>query len=69
MVIQIAVTAVDFSHLWQMSFCTLALLSQSDWTMVFVQNQLILGVMGVDVHLDELKRLAPRFNVSYALVK
>ncbi|XP_007234505.3 voltage-dependent calcium channel subunit alpha-2/delta-2 isoform X1 [Astyanax mexicanus] len=28
------------------------------------QNQLILGVMGVDVHLDELKRLAPRYNLG-----
>lgn len=27
------------------------------------QNQLILGVMGVDVHLDEIKRLTPRYNV------
>uniref|UniRef100_A0A1A8P6F5 Calcium channel, voltage-dependent, alpha 2/delta subunit 2 n=1 Tax=Nothobranchius rachovii TaxID=451742 RepID=A0A1A8P6F5_9TELE len=26
------------------------------------QNQLILGVMGVDVHLDEIKRLTPRYN-------
>uniref|UniRef100_A0A672YBV1 Calcium channel, voltage-dependent, alpha 2/delta subunit 2b n=1 Tax=Sphaeramia orbicularis TaxID=375764 RepID=A0A672YBV1_9TELE len=28
------------------------------------QNQLILGVMGVDVHLDEIKRLTPRFNLG-----
>ncbi|KAF5893114.1 voltage-dependent calcium channel subunit alpha-2/delta-2-like, partial [Clarias magur] len=28
------------------------------------QNQLILGVMGVDVHLDELKKLAPRYNLG-----
>ncbi|XP_030634228.1 voltage-dependent calcium channel subunit alpha-2/delta-2b [Chanos chanos] len=28
------------------------------------QNQLILGVMGVDVHLDELKRLTPRYNLG-----
>lgn len=34
------------------------------YCVVIVQNQLILGVMGVDVHLDELKRLAPRYNVS-----
>ncbi|KTF84049.1 hypothetical protein cypCar_00035303, partial [Cyprinus carpio] len=26
------------------------------------QNQLILGVMGVDVHLDELKRLTPQYK-------
>lgn len=50
-------------------FGTLALLSPTDCTMVFVQNQLILGVMGVDVHLDELKRLAPRYNVSFALTE
>lgn len=30
---------------------------------VCVQNQLILGVMGVDVHLDELKRLTPQYKV------
>ncbi|XP_062842864.1 voltage-dependent calcium channel subunit alpha-2/delta-2-like isoform X3 [Trichomycterus rosablanca] len=29
-----------------------------------LQNQLILGVMGVDVHLDELKRLVPRYNLG-----
>lgn len=28
------------------------------------QNQLILGVMGVDVHLDEIKRLTPRYNLG-----
>uniref|UniRef100_A0A4W4E2V9 VWFA domain-containing protein n=1 Tax=Electrophorus electricus TaxID=8005 RepID=A0A4W4E2V9_ELEEL len=28
------------------------------------QNQLILGVMAVDVHLDELKRLAPRYHLG-----
>ncbi|KAA0711757.1 Voltage-dependent calcium channel subunit alpha-2/delta-2 [Triplophysa tibetana] len=28
------------------------------------QNQLILGVMGVDVHLDELKRLAPQYRLG-----
>ncbi|KAG7260720.1 hypothetical protein CRUP_029476 [Coryphaenoides rupestris] len=28
------------------------------------QNQLILGVMGVDVHLDEIKRLTPRYNLD-----
>lgn len=44
-------------------------LSRSDWTVAFVQNQLILGVMGVDVHLDELKRLAPRYNVSFRLTE
>uniref|UniRef100_A0A8D3BLX6 VWFA domain-containing protein n=1 Tax=Scophthalmus maximus TaxID=52904 RepID=A0A8D3BLX6_SCOMX len=27
-------------------------------------NQLILGVMGVDVHLDEIKRLTPRYNLG-----
>uniref|UniRef100_A0A3Q3Q496 VWFA domain-containing protein n=1 Tax=Monopterus albus TaxID=43700 RepID=A0A3Q3Q496_MONAL len=29
-----------------------------------LQNQLILGVMGVDVHLDEIKRLTPRYNLG-----
>uniref|UniRef100_A0A8D0CJF4 Calcium voltage-gated channel auxiliary subunit alpha2delta 2 n=1 Tax=Scleropages formosus TaxID=113540 RepID=A0A8D0CJF4_SCLFO len=28
------------------------------------QNQLILGVMGVDVHLDEIKKLTPRYNLG-----
>uniref|UniRef100_A0A8C2HG11 Calcium channel, voltage-dependent, alpha 2/delta subunit 2b n=1 Tax=Cyprinus carpio TaxID=7962 RepID=A0A8C2HG11_CYPCA len=28
------------------------------------QNQLILGVMGVDVHLDELKRLTPQYKLG-----
>ncbi|XP_030646340.1 voltage-dependent calcium channel subunit alpha-2/delta-1 [Chanos chanos] len=28
------------------------------------QNQLILGVMGVDVSLDDIKRLTPRFTIS-----
>uniref|UniRef100_A0A667XS41 Calcium voltage-gated channel auxiliary subunit alpha2delta 2 n=1 Tax=Myripristis murdjan TaxID=586833 RepID=A0A667XS41_9TELE len=28
------------------------------------QNQLILGVMGVDVHLDEIKRLTPRYTLG-----
>ncbi|XP_056885918.1 voltage-dependent calcium channel subunit alpha-2/delta-2-like [Takifugu flavidus] len=28
------------------------------------QNQLILGVMGVDVHLDEIKRITPRYNLG-----
>ncbi|XP_061583200.1 voltage-dependent calcium channel subunit alpha-2/delta-2-like isoform X3 [Cololabis saira] len=28
------------------------------------QNQLILGVMGVDVHLDEIKRLTPQYNLG-----
>lgn len=29
-----------------------------------LQNQLILGVMGVDVSLEDIKRLTPRFTVS-----
>lgn len=29
------------------------------------QNQLILGVMGVDVSLEEIKKLTPRFTVSF----
>uniref|UniRef100_A0A8C6T9P7 Calcium channel, voltage-dependent, alpha 2/delta subunit 2b n=1 Tax=Neogobius melanostomus TaxID=47308 RepID=A0A8C6T9P7_9GOBI len=29
-----------------------------------MHNQLILGVMGVDVHLDEIKRLTPRYNLG-----
>ncbi|XP_076012856.1 voltage-dependent calcium channel subunit alpha-2/delta-2-like isoform X2 [Genypterus blacodes] len=29
-----------------------------------VRNQLILGVMGVDVHLDEIKQLTPRYNLG-----
>ncbi|XP_054640519.1 voltage-dependent calcium channel subunit alpha-2/delta-2b isoform X2 [Dunckerocampus dactyliophorus] len=29
-----------------------------------LQNQLILGVMGVDVHLDEIKRLTPRYTLG-----
>ncbi|KAF3689905.1 Voltage-dependent calcium channel subunit alpha-2/delta-2 [Channa argus] len=28
------------------------------------QNQRILGVMGVDVHLDEIKRLTPQYNLG-----
>ncbi|XP_077081625.1 voltage-dependent calcium channel subunit alpha-2/delta-2b isoform X1 [Siphateles boraxobius] len=28
------------------------------------QNQLLLGVMGVDVHLDELKRLTPQYKLG-----
>uniref|UniRef100_A0A3P9JT12 Calcium channel, voltage-dependent, alpha 2/delta subunit 2b n=1 Tax=Oryzias latipes TaxID=8090 RepID=A0A3P9JT12_ORYLA len=28
------------------------------------KNQLILGVMGVDVHLDEIKRLTPRYSLG-----
>lgn len=28
------------------------------------QNQLILGVMGIDVSLDDIKKLTPRFTVS-----
>lgn len=28
------------------------------------QNQLILGVMGVDVSLEDIKKLTPRFTVS-----
>ncbi|KAL2091274.1 hypothetical protein ACEWY4_013537 [Coilia grayii] len=28
------------------------------------QNQLILGVMGIDVHLDEIKKLTPRYNLG-----
>lgn len=28
------------------------------------QNQLILGVMGIDVALNDIKRLTPRYNVS-----
>lgn len=27
------------------------------------QNQLILGVMGIDVALNDIKRLTPRYNV------
>ncbi|XP_037106698.1 voltage-dependent calcium channel subunit alpha-2/delta-2-like [Syngnathus acus] len=29
-----------------------------------LQNQLILGVMGVDVHLDEIKRLTPQYSLG-----
>lgn len=29
----------------------------------FFQNQLILGVMGIDVALNDIKRLTPRYNV------
>lgn len=29
------------------------------------QNQLILGVMGIDVSLDDIKKLTPRFTVSF----
>uniref|UniRef100_A0AAY3ZXK4 VWFA domain-containing protein n=1 Tax=Denticeps clupeoides TaxID=299321 RepID=A0AAY3ZXK4_9TELE len=28
------------------------------------QNQLILGVMGIDIHLDEIKKLTPRYNLG-----
>lgn len=28
------------------------------------QNQLILGVMGIDVSLDDIKKLTPRFTVN-----
>lgn len=28
------------------------------------QNQLILGVMGIDVSLDDIKKLTPRFTVG-----
>lgn len=31
------------------------------------QNQLILGVMGIDVSLDDIKKLTPRFTVSLSL--
>uniref|UniRef100_A0AAQ5Y2F4 VWFA domain-containing protein n=1 Tax=Amphiprion ocellaris TaxID=80972 RepID=A0AAQ5Y2F4_AMPOC len=33
-------------------------------TKLRISNQLILGVMGVDVHLDEIKRLTPRYNLG-----
>lgn len=29
------------------------------------QNQLILGVMGIDVSLDDIKKLTPRFTVTW----
>lgn len=32
------------------------------------QNQLILGVMGIDVSLDDIKKLTPRFTVSLTLI-
>uniref|UniRef100_A0A4W5KXI1 Uncharacterized protein n=1 Tax=Hucho hucho TaxID=62062 RepID=A0A4W5KXI1_9TELE len=30
------------------------------------QNQLILGVMAIDVSLDDIKRLTPRFTVRHS---
>ncbi len=40
-----------------------------DISVFCVQNQLILGVMGVDVHLDELKRLTPQNKVKSSTLK
>lgn len=32
------------------------------------QNQLILGVMGIDVALNDIKKLTPRYNVREGLL-
>jgi len=32
------------------------------------QNQLILGVMGIDVALNDIKKLTPRYNVCGGLL-
>ncbi|KPP62528.1 hypothetical protein Z043_119283 [Scleropages formosus] len=41
---------------------------QVQWTNVYLdalhQNQLILGVMGIDVSLEDIKRLTPRFTIG-----
>uniref|UniRef100_A0A672GP82 Calcium voltage-gated channel auxiliary subunit alpha2delta 1 n=1 Tax=Salarias fasciatus TaxID=181472 RepID=A0A672GP82_SALFA len=41
---------------------------QVQWTNVYLdalyQNQLILGVMGIDVSLDDIKKLTPRFTIG-----
>lgn len=31
---------------------------------MYFQNQLILGVVGIDVALNDIKKLTPRYNVS-----